>query len=222
MNPCPHCQTIIKGEWSECPLCGQQIMQLEQTEVVSDPFPAIPLRFNRARITKLLTLVSVVAIVIYFLVQWLWSFEFFGLDYVVFGIMSMWMVVLIIIRKRRNITKGILYLILLLSGISLYFDFINDWSGWSITYSIPIICIFALVAMFLAIQMVRLDTEDYVLYLQAAALLGFIPLIFLLMGWTTQPLPSLISFMISTMMFWSVIILHGKEIRRTLRRIVDV
>ncbi|WP_225742790.1 DUF6320 domain-containing protein [Marinilactibacillus sp. Marseille-P9653] len=222
MNPCPHCKTIVKGEWSECPLCGKQIVKLEQAEVASDPFPAIPLRFNRARITKLLTLISVVAIVIYFLVQWLWSFEFFGLDYVVFGIMSMWMVVLIIIRKRRNITKGILYLILLLSGISLYFDFINDWSGWSITYSIPIICIFALVAMFLAIQMVRLDTEEYVLYLQAAALLGFIPLIFLLLGWTTQPLPSLISFMISTMMFWSVIILQGKEIRRTLRKIVDV
>ncbi|MFC6464723.1 DUF6320 domain-containing protein [Marinilactibacillus sp. GCM10026970] len=222
MNQCPHCQAMVKGEWLKCPLCGQQIMELEQAEVASDPFPAIPLRFNRARVTELLTLISVVAVVIYFLVQWLWSFEFFGLDYIIFGIMSMWMVVLIIIRKRRNITKGILYLILLLSGISLYFDFINEWSGWSITYSIPIICIFALVAMFLAIQMVRLDTEEYVLYLQAAALLGFIPLIFLLLGWTTQPLPSLISFMISTMMFWSVIILHGKEIRRTLRKIVDM
>ncbi|WP_208560750.1 DUF6320 domain-containing protein [Marinilactibacillus kalidii] len=221
MNQCPRCQTTVKGEWTRCPLCGSQIMEKEHS-AHANPFPEIPLRFNRARITKLLTGISILVAMAYFAVQWFWAFPFFGLDYVLAGIISMWLVVLIIIRKRRNITKGILYLILFLSMISFYFDFTSGWQGWAVTYSIPIICTSALIAMFLAIQTVRLDAEDYVLYLQAAALLGFIPLIFLLMGWTTDPLPSVISFVTSTLMFWSVMIIHGKEIFITLRKIIDV
>lgn len=223
MKQCIQCHAKVKGDWDVCPLCQSPFAeQKENAEENQGPFPVVPLRFNREKVTKLLSLVSVLVIVAYFIIQWFWSFQVFGLDYVLFGIMSMWMVVLIIIRKRRNITKGIVYLIIFLSVISLYFDYSNGWSAWSITYSIPIICTFALIAMFLAIQVVRLDTGDYVLYLQAAALLGLIPLVFLFLGWTTHPLPSWISFLISTVMFWSVIALHGKQILKTLRKIVDV
>lgn len=179
MIQCIQCHAKVKGDWDVCPLCQSPFAeQKENAEENQGPFPVVPLRFNREKVTKLLSLVSVLVIVAYFIIQWFWSFQVFGLDYVLFGIMSMWMVVLIIIRKRRNITKGIVYLIIFLSVISLYFDYSNGWSAWSITYSIPIICTFALIAMFLAIQVVRLDTGDYVLYLQAAALLGLIPLFF--------------------------------------------
>lgn len=222
MKQCRKCQAKVKGDWIDCPLCQTVLAEPEKAETEQSPFPVVPLRFNRERVTTLLSLVSVLIIVLYFIVQWFWSFQIFGLDYILFGIMSMWMVVLIIIRKRRNITKGIVYLILFLSGISLYFDYSNGWSAWSITYSIPIICTSALIAMFLAIQVVRLDAEDYVLYLQAAALLGFIPLIFLLLDWTTIALPSWISFATSTIMFWSVVLLHGKKIMGALRKISDV
>lgn len=221
MKQCTNCHAKVKGDWDVCPLCHHPFIEPKPQDK-QPSFPDIPLRFNREKVTKLLTLVSVFVIIAYFIIRWFWTFQIFGLDYVLFGIMSMWMAVLIIIRKRRNITKGIVYLILFLSAISLYFDYSSGWSGWSITYSIPIICTSALIAMFLSIQVVRLDTEDYVLYLQAAALLGFIPLIFLWLDWTTYSLPSWVSFITSTVMFWSVVILHGKKILKALRKRVDL
>lgn len=211
MKHCPHCQADIKGDWEECPLCQTSLSSKGET-VEKDPFPEIPLRFNQQRMTRLLILISILIVLAYFITQWFWSFEFFGLDYVLFGVMSMWLAVVIILRKRRNIAKGIVYLLVFLSLLSLYFDFTNGWTAWSITYAIPIICTSALVAMFLTVQVTRLEAEEYVLYLEAAAMLGILPLIFVVFNWTTHSLPSYISIGLSVFMFCSILLFHWEKV----------
>lgn len=221
MSHCKVCKATVKGDWKNCPLCGTALIN-ESSDVQTSSFPNLPLRFSRRKIVRTFVIISLFAILFYFLIQWLWTFEFFGLEYVLFGLMITWMIILILIRKRRNIVKGIIYLLVLCSFVGLYFDYWSGWVGWSVTFVIPILSISALIAMMISIQLVDLQAEDYVLYLQLAAIVGTIPLVFLVMNWVVHPLPSIISVVLSLIVFISVLIKHKSKIKNELEKRMHV
>ena len=171
MRHCPHCNATIKGEWEQCPLC-QTTLDEATDPLLPDPYPKIPLRFNKEVVWKYLTLISFVLIIAFLLIELIWIGRMENLQFALFGILSMWLSVLILIRKRRNIAKGIVYLIVSLSLLCIYLDYLSGWSGWSTTYAVPIICSFAIVSLYIAVRLVNLGVKDYVLYLLTAALAG--------------------------------------------------
>lgn len=222
MKRCPACRADIKGEWDTCPLCETHLEQNDKEANAETDFPPIPLQFNRKRIKQLLSLSSMLLIVVYFIAHFIWRFQFFNLEYVLFGIMIMWVMMLVIIRKRRNIVKGINYVLILFSLFSLYFDYVNGWMKWSLTFVIPILCISALLAMFISIQVVNLKAEDYILYLQLAAIMGLIPALFLLMNWVVIALPSLLSVGFSLVMLGAVFYRHRQAVINELEKRMHV
>lgn len=217
MSYCRNCKTAVKGNWQHCPLCATSL-ETENIDSSQSVFPDFPLRFNRKKMLRILSLLSLLAIFLFFMMQWIWQFEFFGLEYVLFGTMITWLTILILVSKRRNIFKGIAYLLILFSLISLYFDYRSGGSGWAITFAIPIISIATLIAMLISIQLVNLKTEDYVLYLQLAAIVGIIPLVFLIMDWAAHPLPSLISVILSGIVLVTTFIKHRNKIKNELEK----
>lgn len=217
MRHCYNCKVDIKGDYNTCPLCHESLI-LENKSAEQNPYPDIPLRFNKQQVVKLLIIVSIVIIGLWFIIEGLSSRQITPLKLVLLGVMSMWLVVLIIIRKRRNIAKGIVYLIVSLSLIGVYFDYLDGFGGWSTTYVVPIICSFALIAMFIAVRVVRLEVGDYVLYLLIAALLGLIPALFLLFNWVTQPIPALLSIVLSGVMLILILVFWGSDILGELKK----
>lgn len=211
MNYCSQCGVRIKGEWTECPLCHQPVEVTHLKKDVS-PYPNVPLLFNKKKVFKRLMLVSLLIILGFFIVEFFFPSPMTTLQMALFGIMSLWLVVLIIIRKRRNIAKGILYLIVLLSIICVYLDYVAGWTAWSTTYAIPMICFFAIAAMFVAVRIVRLKVGDYILYLLTASLLGLVPAAFLFFNWTTWTFPSELSLLFSIFMVIWTSAKHGKAI----------
>ncbi len=153
-----------------------------------------------------------------FVAEVLWLGQTERLKMVVFGIASMWLVVMIIIRKRRNIAKGIVYLIVWLSLISVYWDYLNGWQGWSTTYFVPIICSSALIAMFIAVRVVKLEAGDYLPYLIVAALLGLIPALFLALKLVEQAIPSAVSLGLSSVMLILILAFRRKVVMRELEK----
>lgn len=224
MKECKKCKINVLDNWSVCPLCQgtlNEIEDLDKADQIS-AFPEVSLRFQRKNIKRFFTLLSILSIILYFISQLIWRFQFFGLEFVLFGLMVTWLMVVVLIRKRRNIVKGIIYILILFSLLSLYFDYIFGWLGWSITFVIPILCIAALLAMFVVIQVVKLQAGDYILYLQLAALMGFVPFLFILMDWVVIDLPSWFSVLFSFVMFWSVLLKHGKAIKSELAKRMHV
>lgn len=217
MSYCKNCKISVKDDWKYCPLCGTPFAP-ENADNIPGSFPNFSLRFNRKKINRILSMFSLLAIILYFITQWVWQFGFFGLEYVLFGLMITWLTILILVHKRRNIFKGIIYLLILFSLISLYFDYRSGAVGWSFTFAIPILSIATLFAMLISIQLVSLKTEDYVLYLQLAAILGAIPLVFLIMDWAAHPLPSLISVVLSIVVFITTFIKHRNKINSELKK----
>ena len=217
MKRCTHCQVSVKGDWDRCPLCHQELEADSRVNSIS-PYPDIPLRFDKKKVIQRLMLLSLLIILVVFTLGLFFPSPLGPLRISLFGIMSLWLVALIIIRKRRNIAKGIVYLIVSTSLLCVYLDYMAGWSAWSTTYAIPIICISAIIAMFIAVRIVHLKVGDYILYLLTATLLGFLPATFLLFNWTTWAFPAQLSLLMSMLMFAWIIWKHGKDILTELQK----
>lgn len=219
MDDCENCKASIKGDWEICPLC-QTSMKQENSEdkKTGTSFLNDPLLFNRDQAKQTFFRVSLLLILLYFIAQIFYPFKFFGLEYILFGLFITWTLGIIFVRKQRNLAKVITYYLLLISLATIYFDYLFGWRGWSITFVVPIISMSALLAIFIAMQVINLKVQDYVLYLQLAALFGLIPLLFLIMNWVGHPLPSLLSVILSIIMFIGVLIRYRKLLIRELQK----
>lgn len=210
MKHCSYCNVDVKGDWTSCPLCGHTTKDTGKR--VANPYPDVPLKFSRQKVTKSMLLVSLIIIFGTFLVGLIWRGRVQGLQGALFGIMTMWLVVLIFIRKRRNLVKSILYLLVCLSLICIYFDFLAGWTAWSTTYAVPLICSFALLAMFLISRLFKMKTGDYILYFLAGGALGLVPTLFLFFDWVRNPIPAWISIGLSLSLLILIIWFRGREI----------
>lgn len=218
MRYCPHCKVSVKGEWSSCPLCHNTLIIDETQKEQTSSFSNVPLQFNREKAIRAFLRLSLVIVLLYFIAQYFWTFQFFGLEYVVLGLMITWTNIVFLVRKWRNIAKAINYMLFFISLASIYIDYLRGWEGWSITFVVPILSISALIAMFISIRVVDLRVGDYVLYLQLAAIVGIAPLLFLIMDWVEHPLPSIISVVFSFIMFVSVLIRYRRRLIQELQK----
>lgn len=216
MRKCVNCEVEIKGDWEHCPLCE---LPLDLNEKITpSSYPDVPLKYNKQRITKWLLVLSVLLIFIILGLGMIWRGRIQWLQAALFGIMTTWLVVVIILRKRRNIAKSILYLLIALSLLCTYLDYLIGWTGWSTTFAVPIICSASIIGMFIASRFMKMRTSDYILYLVAAEIMGLIPIIFLIFDWVDTPIPSLISIGLSALMLILIFIYKGSEILREFQK----
>lgn len=218
MKTCRECQIQVKGQWTTCPLCHTSLKTPDKSVLEESSFLDVPLRYNRKKAIQSFIRVSILMVVLYFIIQLIRPFNFFGLEYILFGIFTTWTVIAILIQKHKNLAKAIVYLLLFISLVCLYFDYTNGWTGWSITFAIPILSTSSLLAIFIGIQSIDLDIKDYILYLQLVALFGIVPLLFLIMDWVQHPLPSLISVILSIVMFIGVLMNYRSLLIRELQK----
>ncbi|MGY5764211.1 DUF6320 domain-containing protein [Brachybacterium sp. DNPG3] len=205
---CADCGVRIEGDWRTCPLCGAAITvpavvpaadaadpAAEPAPAAASPFPAVPLRYSRRRLVRTLMLVSVGMVLVSFAVQLLLGPEPVGLGVgrtVWLAIMSLWLVVLAAVRKRRNIAKSTLYLVVLVGLVATAWDYLLGWTGWSVDFAIPILCSSSLIALIVLVRAMRIEVGEHIVYSGLIVLLGLVPLGFLALGWVAVPLPSVV------------------------------
>jgi Family of unknown function (DUF6320) len=189
MRRCTECAVDIEGAWTRCPLCAAPV----SGEAVASPLPAVPLEFSRRRVLRMLFLTSIAVILASFAVQLLFNRQPAGIGVfrsVWLGVVTMWLVVVMAVRKRRNVAKGTVYLVVLVGLICLYWDYLTGWRGWSLTYAVPIVCAFSIVALLITVRVMRIEVGEHIIYSGLTLLLGLVPIGFLAFGWVTNPLPS--------------------------------
>src|SRR5699024_6102315 len=153
------------------PLCQSPLIQKvlkESSKQSNSSFPDIPLHYDRKKAVQSFLRYSLVLVSLSLFVQYFWTFEFFGLEYVVLELLITCLNIVFLVRKRRNPAKAINYVLFFVSLVSVYIDYLRGWTGWSITFVVPILSISSLIAISISIRVVRLKVEDYVLYLQLA------------------------------------------------------
>ncbi|QCU77164.1 hypothetical protein E7744_02225 [Citricoccus sp. SGAir0253] len=191
MRRCPVCAVDVEGAWTRCPLCAAPLAG----EPAPSPLPAVPLRFSRRRVLRALFLASLAVILASLGAQLLFGPDLGGLGVLRsawLGVAALWLVVLMAVRKRRNLAKGTVYLVVLVGLVTAYWDYLGGWDGWSLTYAVPILCASSIVALLITVRVMRTEIGEHILYSGLTVLLGLAPLVFLALGWVTAALPSVI------------------------------
>ncbi|MDO5649144.1 MAG: DUF6320 domain-containing protein [Gallicola sp.] len=219
MSYCKKCDVEIQGDQDYCPLCDEW---MEDINKETNPYPNIPLKFNRYKLTNALLLLS------FFLVVGLLTINYFFINEqwevfraIILGIATLWMSITIILRKRRNIAKSLLYLLVTLNLLAIYSDIIYGWKGWSLSFALPFSCMVVLFALILSLRFVRLSITDGLLYIMLAALLSIIPGILLVLGIANSRVPAYLSTFLGISLLVFMLAQYGdlflKEIKKRFR-----
>lgn len=217
MKRCAECAVDIEGSWEHCPLCASPTTG----ESTRSTFPAIPLSFSRRRIFKILFFSSIAVILGSFAAQLLLDRNpagFGALRSLWLGVSAMWLVALIAVRKRRNVAKNIVYLVLLVGLVCVYWDYLTGWQGWSLSYAVPIVSGSSIIALLITVRVMRMEVGEYIVYGGLTVLFGLTPIIFLVFGWVTHPLPSAICAAISVIALVVLQVYRGAEVRHELAK----
>lgn len=221
MKRCDACAVEIAGHWSACPLCGAET----KGPVEPSPFPTVALQFSRKKILRLLFFGSLGLILASLAVQLLLGrgpAEFGAVRSVWLGVVTMWLVVLIAVRKRRNVAKGIVYLVLLVGLLCVYWDYLTGWHGWSLNYAVPIVCGSSVLALLITVWSMRMEVGNYIIYSGITILLGLLPIVFLVFGWVTTTVPSAICVAVSLIGLVVLQVYRGAEVRHELAKRLHV
>lgn len=217
MKHCAECDVKIEGAWEQCPLCATPTTG----QATRSAFPAIPLSFSRRRIFKILFLSSIALILGSFAAQLLLdrgSAGFGALRSLWLGVSAMWLVVIMAVRKRRNVAKNIVYLVTVAGLVCVYWDYLTGWHGWSLSYAVPIVFGSSIIALLITVRVIRMEVGEYIVYSGLTVLLGLTPIVFLVFGWVTHPLPSAICGAISVIALVVLQVYRGAEVRHELAK----
>ncbi len=217
MNYCDHCKVMIKGNHNLCPLCGGIVQEEGKSE--EEIFPLIPTIYQEFNFfIRLIILLSVVAVVVSFAINAIFMKESEWSILVAAGILCMWVSLFIIIRKKNNIPKTIVWQVGIIGILSLLWDYSMGWIGWSMDFVIPSICVGAMIVMAIAAKILKIGVRELIIYLLVDGLFGFIPIIFILFGWLNIMIPSIICVAVSAISLSALIIFEGDNIKTELKK----
>lgn len=216
MQYCNHCQVQIKGDQEKCPLC--QNILLDSGNMEDEITPIIPPSYEGHLAIKIMVFISILAIVSSFAIYQLLPSKTNWPIFVLFGVLSMWISLSVVIHKRHNIPKTIIWQITVVSMLSIFWDYKIGWRGWSLDYVLPIICVLAMLIMYITAKIMKLGVRDYIIYFLLDCIFGFVPIIFLLLGWVHVVYPSIICTAVSIIFISAIVIFQGDSIRVELNR----
>lgn len=217
MKYCNHCKVKIDQDREKCILCGNFVSSISD-EQADEIFPNVPPAFESRMVLKIMIFISIATIVTSFVIDMIFpSFINWPL-LMVFGLISIWLGLFVIFQKRYNIHKKIIWQVVIVSLLSLFWDWNTGWQGWSITYVMPTIFISAMVLMYVTGKIMKLSVRSYIIYALIDGVLGIVPALFILFGWVRVRYPSIISVGVSIIFLSAIFIFKGNEIKDELNK----
>lgn len=217
MQYCDLCHVYIRGGKERCPLCGN-ILSNRGRDEGDDVFPYIPLEYQTHLALKIMVFISICAIVTSFAIYMIFPSAVNWPLSVALGMVSMWVSLGTIIQKRHNITKSIMWQVTIISALSVLWDWRTGWRGWSLDYAVPTACTSAMFVIYVLAKIMKAGINEYIVYMLLDGLLGLIPVLFIILGWTNVIYPSVISIAVSIIFISAIFIFQGEYIKDELNK----
>lgn len=216
MTYCQNCGVHIRGGKERCVLCGNTLPEsaFEAAEIYPQILPA----YERHLAMRLMIFISVTMVVASFAVRMIFPSHLNWPIFVLFGLLSVWLSLIAIVRKRHNIPKTIVWQVTIVAGLSLFWDWSTGWRGWSVDYLIPILFVAALLVMYITAKIFKLSFRDYLFYALLGGLFGIVPAAFILFHWVAVPYPSIMCVAISIIFLAALFIFQGGNIKKELNK----
>lgn len=223
LSYCNHCRVTVRGKDEFCPLCHNLLPEadaegldlagvLEEETLCRDVFPYVESAPNNSFVFRLLAVISIGVTVICYLIYFFFPSVTNWPLLVLFGLICLWMMLLTVLRKRKNVVKTIIWQLVICTPAAILLDLLLGKKGWSFNYVIPILWAGAMVAMSIVAPLVKLAKKDYIIYLILGGVMGFLAPLFISFGWTTVLWPSVICTALAIIFLAAVVILNFRLI----------
>lgn len=217
MQYCNHCNVKIKDNRDKCVLCGNTLPINEgDCGNEQNTFPTIPPFYASNIALKIMIFISIAAVVVSFAINMIFPSSINWPLLFLFGLLSVWIGLYVILKKRYHIPKKIIMQTIIISILSVFWDWRTGWRGWSTTYVIPIIIVSAMILMYITAKILKLSSRDYITYSLIDGFFGLVPLLFILFDWVNVKYPSIVSIAVSIISIAAIFIFQGEEIRNEL------
>lgn len=213
---CASCGADVVGDWRACPLCREPLVEGEHTG--PEPYPAVPLRFDRRTVRLLLIALSLVAVAASFAAQLLLPQLMAPARTLWLSLATLWLVVLTAAYRRRSVGSLVLWLVVLLSLAAAAWDLVTGGLAWATTWAIPAICTSANVALGVVTWVVRPEPGEHIAKVALVLVFGLVPGLFVVLGWVTAALPALVCVGVSLLLLALLTVLRRRELGDSLHR----
>lgn len=215
---CNYCRVHIRGNKKECQLCGNTIQDDAGNNENQEVYPDIPPAYERHLAIRIMLFISIIAVVVNFAVYVIFPINIKWPVFVVFGLLSMWLSLIMVIRKIHNIPKTITWQVTIVAALSIFWDWRTGWRGWSLDYVIPIACTAAMLVMYVTAKIMKLSIRDYIIYSLLDGIFGIVPILFILLKWVDTVYPSIICVGLSIIFLSAIFIFQGENIKAELHK----
>ncbi len=222
MKTCQHCHIQVGGAASYCPLCQNRLTGTDEAPwwpVLKAPQHRTALAF---KIVSFLALAcNVVAAAFDFLLTTTphrhWSLLM--LAWVLAGLLVLHM----FLRRRYNGPRLTFQLLLIVSGMLIFTDWFNGYTGYSLDLVVPILCSVTLVCNFIFAFLRTRFTENALVYMLLNIGVGILPylLVFFRVGtgsFDAHSIPWVICLIISAITFLGLMIFQGHALRSEIEK----
>lgn len=211
MQYCDKCHMKIAGSRKRCPLCQGRLSGTGDD--AAEIFPLPEKKSPKYQFVMRCLLFSTLALVILSIAvnamfptgSW-WSL------FVAAAVACFWLCLSSILRRRANLSKNIIWMVFWISLLAVLWDLFTGWHSWSLDYVIPIVCVLAMAAMFALGRAMRLQIEEYMIYLILDGLFGIVPLLFLLLGWVEVTYASISCVAVSALSLCALFAFQGEQL----------
>ena len=213
---CKNCKIHLSGKYRRCPLCKGDLTGEAEAENV---FPAVlPRTGTHHALFAWLAFGSVAAAAICIAVNLILPSGGWWVWFVVFGIICSWISLALVLKKKANIPKTVLWQVGVLSLLAYIWDRFTGSRGWSLNYVFPILCTSAMVAMSVIARVKKLDIQNYIFYLVIDCIFGVLSFTLLAVGRITEVIPSAICFASAIIFLAALLIFQGKALLSEVQR----
>lgn len=216
MRRCDSCGAQVEGRWQDCPLCRVPLPPSEHEE--PEPYPSVPLRFDRRQVWAVLVPLSVLAVIASFAAQAVVPQLVAPVRTVWLSVATLWLVVLVAMHRGRHASSLVLWLVVLLSGAAVAWDVVTGWDRWATTWAIPAICTFANLALAVVVRLVRLEPGEHIAKAALVGVFGLVPAVFVAVGWVTWAVPSLACVGLSALLLAAMGVFRRRQLGTALHR----
>ena len=214
---CEQCKIDLFAAEHRCPLCQGDLVGDANEDAAVFPKIAYTMRPNHEFLRRF-GFVSFVAAIVCLAIDFNLPERNGWSVLVVAAIASLWLSLIVVLKKRGNIHKTIVYQVALISSIAVLWDLFTGFHRWSVDFVIPISSTSAMVLMAVLARILKLKMQDYIIYLILDIIIGIASLILLLCGVLTNTIPSVICLSTSAIFLAALISFEGRALVTEIQR----
>lgn len=219
MQYCSKCRISIKGDKTECPLCGGRLTG----DAEPGGFPVLEKnRFTHMSVVKVATFCCITFFIIMLALEILYSFELAWVPFAILGVLIAWGDLMVGIYYRNNLIKTLSVETYLAMAVCLLVDMLTGWHGWSLAYVLPIgfvLLVFVIIAVGRGAQ---LRLEEYIIYIFVAMLLSMLQIIPVLTHLNPFILPAVISMALLLIEACAAVIFRFRDLRSAVQKLFNL